>query len=131
MNETVLRARYEHRFDQYDTDGDGKVGRSDFAARAARLLQSLGNVGGAKAENLLNGAQACWAGVAAMAGADDDGLLSREQFVQALLRTRAQGSLRQIVEPSATVATVSSPLADDTGPPCGKDDTRPEWKGPR
>lgn len=111
MSESVLRARFEHRFGEYDTDGDGTVGAADFTARADRLVQALGqSIDGPRAQAVREGARAYWAGVAEGAGVSGDAPLSREEFVRALLLARTEGTLRSIVEPSvrAHVALVDT-----------------------
>lgn len=111
MNDAVLQARYAHRFDVQDTDGDGLMDVRDVIGRAERLLAGFREpVDSARGEAVLRGAKTYWAGVADLAGTDADGTLTKQNFIEALVRARETGVLPDVVRPSvaAHVALVDT-----------------------
>lgn len=115
MTTATLHARFEHRFAQYDVDGDGEMTRADVHHRATNLISSLKEPAQSpKAKEQLAAADRFWSTLAGLAGVDADGRLTKQQFVDALAAAHTAGTLATLVEPgiNAHIALVDR---DDDG----------------
>jgi Ca2+-binding EF-hand superfamily protein len=111
MTDSQLRAKYTHRFQVQDTDGDGVITREDVVDRAEKLLRGLSeSPQSPRGRAVLSGTQAYWQGLAKLAGIPENGQLTEGAFVEALLRAKKLETIGDLVRPSveAHVALVDS-----------------------
>ncbi|GHA43449.1 calcium-binding protein [Streptomyces spiroverticillatus] len=82
------RAKMAARFHTFDHDGDGHLTRQDFqlmAQKAARAFPGPRSDGQDQTAPLAEAADQYWNGMAALADADRDGRITREEFIGAAL----------------------------------------------
>ncbi|MGW2749076.1 EF-hand domain-containing protein [Streptomyces sp. NPDC001450] len=83
MNQTVT-SRYDRTFDLLDANANGVLEEKDFTMIAERIVEATGVAGSAKAEALLKEWRRCWTVLRQHADTNSDGVISREEFHQAM-----------------------------------------------
>ncbi|MEU8569081.1 EF-hand domain-containing protein [Streptomyces pathocidini] len=95
MDPSEYDAKIARRFASFDQDGNGYISREDFSAAAAAVLAEFGvTARSLKGQELYEGAEAFWQGMAAIADRDGDQHVSREEFVHNAVKRLRDNSLR-------------------------------------
>ncbi|WP_069816013.1 EF-hand domain-containing protein [Streptomyces sp. TP-A0874] len=109
MDSSEYERKIASRFASFDQDGNGYISRDDFNAAAVAVLREFGVADRSlKGQDLYEGAEAFWQGMAGMADHDGDQRITREEFVGGALERLRESpqSFRAIAEPflSAVIA---------------------------
>ncbi|WP_228540016.1 EF-hand domain-containing protein [Nocardia sp. XZ_19_385] len=98
-------SRIRVRFDLLDTDGNGVLGESDFRSLADRIITGLAEPAGSpRAQAVLASHLGYWQGLLAHADANNDGVVSFEEYADSVRDPEAYASyLRPYAESVAAI----------------------------
>ncbi|MGR4880454.1 EF-hand domain-containing protein [Streptomyces sp. LARHCF249] len=101
MAADLLRRKYEHRFDLFDTDQDGYITEKDFTRLSDRLIEELREPAASPKSRALADSKAhYWRSLTQLVPADGQGRIMRDAFVTALADSPDPQRISAMVRPS-------------------------------